>query len=304
MSATETQTPPPEVERITVVLRAKEGSTLNQVNQFAGTGLIVAIGRGLGVLEAHCQGDAIQIAHQATMRLGEAIESHGYEIDLHKAALSTPAHLAAHAQEMFDLLVRINTKCGGLDATLGHGIEPSEQMWTESREAMEAIWELQDKIQSAAAVDKVCVNQLSETSESVNQTVDSVKQNNDSVNQTTDSVNQTADIPAVTDSPYADIRVKNIDLWIKTLENAKRYEWLRDNCGAVEYKAIAGSIGPGMLPSGENLDSRVDEQMKAQASRQQATPSSEASRASQASSTVENAPLQATPNPRDERFQL
>ena len=148
MSITETQTPPPEVERITVVLRAKEGSTLNQVKQFAGTGLIVAIGRGLGVLEAHCQGDAIQIAHQATMRLGEAIESHAYEIDLHKAALSTPAHLAAHAQEMFDLLVRINTKCGGLDAALGHGIEPSEKMWAESREAMEAIWDLLDKVKA------------------------------------------------------------------------------------------------------------------------------------------------------------
>ncbi|MBJ2241240.1 MULTISPECIES: hypothetical protein [unclassified Pseudomonas] len=37
---------------------------------------------------------------------------------------------------------------------------------------------------------------------------------------------------------------------------------------------------------------------------QQATPSSEAGRASQASSSSENAPLQAAPAPGDERFQL
>lgn len=37
---------------------------------------------------------------------------------------------------------------------------------------------------------------------------------------------------------------------------------------------------------------------------QQATPSSEAGRASQASSSAEIAPLQATPAPGDERFQL
>ena len=61
----------------------------------------------------------------------------------------------------------------------------------------------------------------------------------------------------------------HIDERVRMAANAKRYEWLRDSCGVVEYKAIAGSIGPGMLPSGEHLDSSVDEQMKAQAIRQQ-----------------------------------
>jgi hypothetical protein len=39
---------------------------------------------------------------------------------------------------------------------------------------------------------------------------------------------------------------------------AERYRWLRDECGVVEYKAIAGSIGPGMLPSGQRLDAAID----------------------------------------------
>lgn len=40
--------------------------------------------------------------------------------------------------------------------------------------------------------------------------------------------------------------------------DAERYRYLRDRCGVVEYKAIAGSICPGMLPSGETLDVAVD----------------------------------------------
>ena len=41
-------------------------------------------------------------------------------------------------------------------------------------------------------------------------------------------------------------------------KDAERYRWLRDSCGLVEYKVIAGSIGAGMLPSGEKLESAID----------------------------------------------
>ena len=40
-------------------------------------------------------------------------------------------------------------------------------------------------------------------------------------------------------------------------KDAERYRWLRDQCGIVEYQAIAGSIGSGMLPSGESLDAAL-----------------------------------------------
>lgn len=43
--------------------------------------------------------------------------------------------------------------------------------------------------------------------------------------------------------------------------DAARYRWLRDQCGLVEYKAIAGSIGPGMLPCGEELQVAIDAAM-------------------------------------------
>lgn len=48
------------------------------------------------------------------------------------------------------------------------------------------------------------------------------------------------------------------DEWRKDQSDAERYRYLRDRCGLVEYKVIAGSIGPGMLPSGEKLDVAID----------------------------------------------
>lgn len=100
-----------------------------------------------------------------------------------------PLAIVMHAQEMYDLLRRINVKVGGLNAVVGHGGEPSEQMWEEHDEAMDAIWNLLDKVRSAAAVDEDRVNQIAQTSE---------------------SVNQTTDVPAVADSMHIDDRVKMI----------------------------------------------------------------------------------------------
>lgn len=48
------------------------------------------------------------------------------------------------------------------------------------------------------------------------------------------------------------------DEWRNDQADAERYRYLRDRCGVVEYKAIAGSIGAGMLPSGEKLDVAID----------------------------------------------
>lgn len=44
---------------------------------------------------------------------------------------------------------------------------------------------------------------------------------------------------------------------------ATRYRFLRDHCGIVEYKQAFGSVGAGMLPSGEALDQAIDNTIKA-----------------------------------------
>lgn len=230
MSATETSAPIPTVpERITIVLKAQEDSTLEQICQFVSLGMPVAIGRGMAVIAGASDEDL-------QMVLGEERNDRQMQAELQQQALGAPAHLAAHSQEMFDLLRRIDAKCGGLDAAVGHGIEPSEQMLTESREAMEAIWELQDKIQGAAWVDKVRVNQISETGE---------------------SVNQTTDIPVVSEAVHIDDRVK-------MAANARRYEWLRNNTCIEDADNDIMVVRGDRYFDGDELDREIDNALRLQ----------------------------------------
>jgi|GEM_PF-5192265 len=138
----------PADERITIVLKPQEGSTLNQVRQFAKLGAPVAIGSGIAVIAGASDEDL-------QMVLDQERDERWMQAKLQEEALGTPAHLAANAQEMFDLLHRINVKVGGLNAVLGHGGEPSEQMWNEHNEAMDAIWDLLERVQNDASVDTV-----------------------------------------------------------------------------------------------------------------------------------------------------
>ncbi|MBX7274583.1 hypothetical protein K2E96_02110 [Pseudomonas sp. ERGC3:05] len=231
MSTTETHAPQTELDRITLVLRPQKGSTLNQVHQFVGTGLIVAIGRGMGVLEHYCPGDAVHC-------LGEAIELHAAQIELYEAALGTPAHLSAHAQEMFDLLHRINVKVGGLNAVVGHGGEPSEQMWEEHDEAMDAIWDLLAKVKSSASVDKASVNQIAQNLENVNQQQNALQ-------------NIPEGIPEACDSMHIDDRVR-------MAANSKRYEWLRDRTCIEDADNDIMVVRGDKYFDGDELDREID----------------------------------------------
>lgn len=221
-------------DRITLVLRAKEGETLEQVLPFVQLGAPVSIGRGLAVIAGASDEDLQAV-------LGEERDDRQMQAELQQQALGAPAHLAAHAQEMFDLLVRINTKVGGLNAVIAHDGEPSDQMWDEHNEAMDAIWDLLAKVQSGASVDKA-------------------------------PANQTTDIPVVAQSPYSEVRVKNIDVWIKTLENAKRYEWLRDVAFDTPRQDLVPRDKSGNMLIEQDLDSEIDCAMHAYPGEQEAEP--------------------------------
>lgn len=239
MSTTEIS---PADDRITLVLRAGKVESLDNFRKNAKLGGIVMIDSSVAYIAGLSEGDL-------QMVLDQERDERWMQAQLQEEALGAPAHLAAHAQEMFDLLRRIDAKCGGLDAALGHGIEPSEQMWTESREAMEAIWELQDKIQSAASVDTVRANQTTQNQGSL------ITGN-----------------PIVAQSPYSEVRVKNIDVWIRTLENAKRYEWLRDAAFDTPRQDLVPRDKSGNMLIEQDLDSEIDQAMKAYPGEQEVEP--------------------------------
>lgn len=102
-------------DRITLVLRPAEGSTLEKIAPFAEAGMSVAVGRSLAVVDAKMDGN-----------------------------------LVIHAQAMLDLLRRITVKVGGYDAIINHGGNPSEQTRTERNKVMADISELLAKVQGNA----------------------------------------------------------------------------------------------------------------------------------------------------------
>lgn len=126
MSATETSAPTPTVpERITIVLKAQEGSTLEQICQFVSLGMPVAIGRGIAVI-AGASDEDLQMA------LGKERDDRFMDIERLESALEVDKHMALAAPEMANLLKRIDVKVGGLMAVAGHGMAPSEEMWDEA----------------------------------------------------------------------------------------------------------------------------------------------------------------------------
>lgn len=62
------------------------------------------------------------------------------------------------------------------------------------------------------------------------------------------------------DIEQAILQSPQVQRWKK---DAARFKWLRDTCGIVEYKRWFGSIGPGMLPSGQRLEITIDTAMEA-----------------------------------------
>ncbi|NMY23815.1 hypothetical protein [Pseudomonas sp. WS 5410] len=202
-------------DRITLVLRAKEGETLEQVLPFVQLGAPVSIGRGLAVIAGASDEDLQAV-------LGQERDDRTIQCNLHQEAMGAPAHLAAHAKEMFDLLHRINVKVGGLNAVLGHGGEPSEQMWDEHNEAMDAIWDLLDKVKSAEVFG---------------------------------APSSTTGIPVDTDSMHIDDRVK-------MAANAKRYEWLRDRNRVTDIDTALCVARDDTVFFGHDLDMNVDDEMR------------------------------------------
>ncbi len=202
-------------DRITLVLRAKEGDTLEQVMPFVQLGAPVSIGRGLAVIAGASDEDLQAV-------LGQERDDRTVQSNLHQEAMGAPAHLAAHAKEMFDLLHRINVKVGGLNAVLGHGGEPSEQMWDEHDEAMDAIWDLLDKVKSAEVFG---------------------------------APSSTTGIPVDTDSMHIDDRVR-------MAADSKRYEWLRDRNRVTDIDTALCVARDDAVFFGHDLDKNVDDEMR------------------------------------------
>jgi len=235
----------PILDRISIVLRPTEGGSLEQIAQYVQLGAPVAIGRAGAVIAAASDEDF-------HVTISREREQHAEQVDLLQAALAVDPLLTACAPEMFSLLERIEVKCGGLNAVLGHGMEPSEQMWEDSQQALDDVWPLLCKVQGKEyAPDPVGteqVNQIAREVENVNQ-------------QQTASQNIPENIPAF-----------NIDEHVRMAADARRYRWLRDVAFDTPRQDLVPRDRHQNMLIEQDLDSEIDRAMKAYSSELEAEP--------------------------------
>ncbi|WP_338791178.1 hypothetical protein [Pseudomonas sp. AE27] len=139
-------------EKITLVLRPAKGGTLEHILPFVKLDAHVYIGRGLAVVAGASEGDLQAEWGAKAQELGREREEHSHAMEYCERALGMHPLLVAHAREMYDLLRLINVKVGGLRAVCDHGGDPSEEMWEQFDEALDAIWPLMEALAPAVAV--------------------------------------------------------------------------------------------------------------------------------------------------------
>lgn len=138
-------------DRITLVLSAPEGGSLEQVLHFTKLGAHVSIGRGLAVIAGASEGD-LQAELEALAQVnGREREERGHTVGYCERAMGMHPLLVAHAREMHDLLHLINVKVGGLRAVCDHGGDPSDEMWEQFDHALDQIWPMLEMLAPAIA---------------------------------------------------------------------------------------------------------------------------------------------------------
>ena len=222
---------PQQPDRITLVLRAKEGGTLKPILPFLKLGDQFSAEGFTAVIAGVSDEDLQEVLEQER-------ELRGAETDLWQSALGMPALLAANAQAMYELLLRIETKCGGLNAVLGHGLEPSEQMWREADEAMGEIWPLMCQIRG-----EPCIPECLDGAGQAEQT-------------TQNSGSSTPEKSSVVAESFS------INDHVQMTSDASRHRYLRDRERIEDPDTDLLIVAGDTWLSGEELDREVDDAMR------------------------------------------
>ncbi|WP_232333263.1 hypothetical protein [Pseudomonas monteilii] len=213
-------------DRITLVLRAPDGQSLDQVLPFALLGFHVSIGRGLAVIAGASDSD-LQV-----------------DVERLEEALSVDQHLVLAAPEMANLLKRIDVKVGGFLAVAGHGMPPSEEMWSEAEDALAEI--------------ELVLNLSRGRPRAPSHLIDGPSTEEFKVDEKKIS------------QPPIDGASFNIDDHVRMAADAKRYRFLRDRDRIEDPDEDLLVVRDDHWLSGEELDQEIDTALRVQAMQQQA----------------------------------
>ena len=175
--------------RVTIALRPREGQSLDRLQFYARLGAPVSVGQALGIIVSLSQGDAVERAEQSEAQLVLA------EAALKRATTPSgddhhPAlrQVIAHVPSLYLAVA---------DEIKQQALKDGDDEDAANEAAGQAIKVL---VTFKLRLEKLLEPDLLTTEKS----------------------------SVVAESTYAQVRVTNIDEWIKTARNAGRYEWLRD----------------------------------------------------------------------------
>ncbi|MDY7560178.1 hypothetical protein QN366_01410 [Pseudomonas sp. CCC3.2] len=181
---------------ITIALKARKGESLAGLAPFLSIGATVQVGRFGALVTAHYAGDQIEQADllRCQLVLAEAALKRATTPtgdDHHPALRRVIEHVPTLYLQVADEIKQ---------QALNEGDDESEAE-DKAGQALRALVIFKQKLEKLLEPDLLAT------------------QNPGSL---------ITENPIVAETPYAQVRVTNIDEWLKTLKNAQRYEWLRD----------------------------------------------------------------------------
>ncbi|MGS8280970.1 hypothetical protein ACU7AI_23635 [Pseudomonas aeruginosa] len=192
---------------------------------FALLGAHVSIERGLAVIAGASEGD-LQV-----------------DVERLEEALSVDQHLSLAAPEMANLLKQIDVKVGGFMAVSGHGMTPSEEMWSEAEDALAEIELVLNLSQGRPQAPSHLIDGPS---------TEEFKAEEKKISQ-----------------PPTDGARFNIDAHVRMAADAKRYRFLRDRERIKDPDEDLLVVRGDNWLSAEELDQEIDTALRVQAMQQQ-----------------------------------
>jgi hypothetical protein len=215
--------------RITLVLRPNDGATLEDLQQYAKLGMPVGVGRALGVITSASEGDAVERAEQLENQavLAEAAMRRGVLLtdkDCQPALRRVIDHVPELYREVAHAIIERHLLAGDDESTAEEAADQAIRVLVMFKQRLEKLLE---------------PDLLTPPGQAISITEKDV----------------------IAETPYAQVRVTDIGEWIRTVTNAKRYEWLRDSNRVEDADTDLLAARGDQLFYGPALDREVDEAM-------------------------------------------
>jgi len=219
-----------QTTELTVVLRAREGEHIADLAPFLRTGSTVAIGRSGALVSAVSTGDKITHAERLENQvvLAESAMRRGVQLP-ENDHIPAIRRVIDHVPNLY-LAVADQVKQDALDD--GDDNDMAEEA---AGQAIRVLVMFKQRLEKLLEPDLLTPPGIPTTEKSL----------------------------VVAETPYAQVRVTNIDEWIKTVSNARRYEWLRDEAWDTPFNRLVPRDLSGALTVEQDLDDEIDYAMRA-----------------------------------------